>query len=632
MKYIAYFLLLFIAVNGYALPLKLTKDIKMDSLTGKADAFIISQINTFIVSDYDDAELKVGLRLQVNNKKGEKYGRIVLYESEFVEIDDIEAKITDLDGKEIKELENDDITETSVSPGYILYQENKYKSFNLTHRTYPYILEINYTINYSSLFFWPNWYPQQEIPVRYSEYKLVREEPINFNTYTIGKKVIPHNFVNSGDSVSVWALENIPEEIDEDFMPPENKVQQALLFSPQKFIFGKFEGDFSSWDSFAEWYRKLVKNKYNLTKEVQKDIRDLVKGNDNTYEVITILYRYLQHNTRYAAIYLNIGGIEPHSSKTVCTNKYGDCKDLTIFMISMLKYAGIKAYPALVLTRDKGVVYPNFVASQFNHMVAFVPLKEDTLWLECTADNMDIYDRPWNIEDVNALVIKETSGEMIRTPKASFDDNIWLSTSLIEYQNPGMLFIKSQITTTGKQKDFFQSLFIYNKPENEKVALQKILGRHVPNLVIDDYSYSKEEKENTKYDVKISGVYRKVITHTGKRIFINPNMFNRKTKENLPDDNKRHFPIHFIYPYKDTDAIFMKIPDGYSLESAPSPISIETSFAYYKTEYSITDNRLKYIREFCYKNNDIPLENFQEFYDFLKTVIKNDAAHFIFKR
>ncbi len=632
MKNIIFSFVLLCVINNTVYSEKLVSDSKMDSLTRDADAFVISQKNAFRVYDNEEAQLTVKLRLQINNKHGEKYNKIVLYENEFREIDDIEAQITNLNGKMLKEMDDDDIIETTVSPGFILYRKNKYKSFHLKHHSYPYILDVKYTIDISSLFYWPGWYPQWDIPVQYSEYKLIREEPIKFNSFSIGEKVAPQKSIEDGDSVSVWILENIPKLIDEDFMPPENKVQQALLFSPIKFVFGKSEGDFTSWDSFAEWYRQLIKDKFILTPEVEQKVLEMTKDIKDPYLIISTLYKYLQNNTRYVAIYLDIGGIEPHSAQSICKNKYGDCKDLTILMITMLKYAGIKAYPALVLTRDKGVVYPDFVASQFNHVIAFVPLKNDTLWLECTADNMDITDKPWTIEDVNTLVIKENSGEIIRTPKTSMSENMWLSTSKIEYQRPGMLFIDSRITISGKQKGFFKGLFTYNKPDEEKIILQKIFGEYVPNLMIDNYSYEKEGDEDINYQIEFNGVYRKSIVHTGKRIFINPNLFNRKTKDNLPDEEDRKFPIHFSYPYQDIDAIYMEIPQGYALESAPEAISIDLPFASYKTEYTLTENRLKYIREFIYKDNDISIKDYPEFCKFLKTVIKNDDAHFIFKK
>ncbi len=514
----------------------------------------------------------------------------------------------------------------------VLYQENKNIAFHLKHNKYPYILEVKIEYDFASLFFWPGWYPQQKIPVLHSEYKLIQEKPVDYNSYSIGKKIEPIKIVEKGALVSLWTLENIPELKEEDFMPPENIVQQAVMFSPKEFFFGKSHGIFSDWNKFADWYRRLTKGKYALSNEARKKVLNLIKDKEDPHEIITILYKYLQKQTRYVAVYLDIGGWEPHSAFSVFEKKYGDCKDLTTLMVTMLKLVKIKAYPALVLTRNKGVVYPDFIANQFNHSIAFVPLKEDSLWIECTADFIDITDMPPNIEDTNALVVKEHSGEIIRTPKAPMEANKWVSSSRMTYHNSA-LSVNGQIVTTGKQKHFFKGLFATVKKADEKIILQKIFGYNMPNLKIDHYMYQEEGSADKSYVVQMDGVYNKAVVHTGKRLFINPNIYNRKTDNNLPDEEEeRTFPVHFPYPYQDIDTVYIKIPHRYKLEIAPKPIVLDIPQAYYKTEYSFDDQRLKYIRKFCYKNNEIAISDYQQYRDFLQKVIKNDAASFIFKK
>ena len=63
---------------------------------------------------------------------------------------------------------------------------------------------------------------------------------------------------------------------------------------------------------------------------------------------VAVLYNYLQQNTHYVGIQLGIGGWQTYDAAYVATKKYGDCKALSNFMISLLKEAGIKGHAVVI--------------------------------------------------------------------------------------------------------------------------------------------------------------------------------------------------------------------------------------------------------------------------------------------
>lgn len=227
--------ILVINIFGFSPGDELVSNSEIDSLVNKADAVVLSEEMVFHVSNLDDGELFYKKRILIKNKKAEKYCKVVLWETKFVEIDDIEAVITDTLGTILKELDDDDIEEAEFTPGYVLYADNTRKRFKLTHKTYPYIFEYSYTKEIKSLFFWPSWYPQDDIPVLSSTYKLILEKDIKYKTYSIGLNTTPTKTKINGDPVLVWQALNIPPLKKEGYLPPENKVQNAILFSAVDF-------------------------------------------------------------------------------------------------------------------------------------------------------------------------------------------------------------------------------------------------------------------------------------------------------------------------------------------------------------------------------------------------------------
>ena len=66
---------------------------------------------------------------------------------------------------------------------------------------------------------------------------------------------------------------------------------------------------------------------------------------------------YVQHNVRYVAINIGIGGYQSHMAGDIFANSYGDCKDKATLLVTMLHEAGIDAYFTLV-SSERGVVDP----------------------------------------------------------------------------------------------------------------------------------------------------------------------------------------------------------------------------------------------------------------------------------
>ena len=294
---------------------------EIDSLIEEDDAVVLDKTVICKLKSKNRIEYFFSVKVLIKNNKAEGYGSVHLGESEYVEVDDIKGRLTDILGNEIKILRKKDITESSMS-SYSSYNHDKTKSFKLLHAKFPYIIEYSYKLNIESLFFWPGWVPQSDIPALKSSYKLVQDHPYPFKTYSIGLNIQPEKSVEDGDSVYYWLVENIPARADEDFLPPENKVQMALLFAPEYFELSGTSGSTKSWKELGIWSWELNKDRFDLPQEAQAEIKGLVEGLTDTYEIIRVLYKYLQSLTRYVAIEIDIGGWQPYPAKETYKNKY----------------------------------------------------------------------------------------------------------------------------------------------------------------------------------------------------------------------------------------------------------------------------------------------------------------------
>jgi len=62
----------------------------------------------------------------------------------------------------------------------------------------------------------------------------------------------------------------------------------------------------------------------------------LTSGISDPVAKIGALADYMQHQMRYVAIEIGIGGWQPHPAADVFSHQYGDCKDKATLLSSML--------------------------------------------------------------------------------------------------------------------------------------------------------------------------------------------------------------------------------------------------------------------------------------------------------
>ena len=573
--------------------------------------------------------------ISIFTEQGKEYGNVKITETEFSKCKDIKAQILDLNNKSLKKLEKKEIIESNVNYDYAIASDESYKKFSITWHSLPYRIEYQYEIEYNSLFFWPDWNPQEDDSVLLSTYTLRLHQPTSYNIHPIGIDVEPLETLVKGTKVLTWELKNIPPRIQEDFMPPENHLQMALLFTPITFKLDKYIGSFESWTSFGNWNNKLYDGMQDLPPEAVMQVQQRVKEITNSREKIQKVYSFLQDYTRYVALELGVGGWQPYSADWVYDNKYGDCKDLSNFMIAMLKQVDIKAYPVLIRTRDRGIVYSEYPYDYFNHVITVVPLEGDTIWLECTADRLTAGQLPSDDEGCDVLVMKDNGAEIVWTPQSSAEENVWRSWVKGETGLTGRLILKGTIETAGNFSDDWRNALIWNKGEDQENLLTSALSRKVPRFNLLDYQL---ENISENYDrpviIDFEGSITNYASISGSRLFIIPGVLNRLSFNNIPGEEPedRHFPVFRNFPYTQMDSVEILLPFGYSLESAPQLQNILASFGEYWADYHIEDRTLKYYRYLRIDKRLIPLEQYAEHQEFMKQVVKNDQAKFVFRK
>ena len=296
-------------------------------------------------------------------------------------------------------------------------------------------------------------------------------------------------------------------------------------------------------------------------------------------------------------------------------------------MVSLLQTVGIKSYPVLINNGSHRLPLINeFPSNQFNHVIVCVPLKNDTIWLECTSQTRLAGNIGWSNENREALMLTPDGGVIVSTPKSNSEQNIMQKKFEVSFST-NTAAINGEIKWGGDQQISAREIMKEEVPDDQEKWI--LSSFEVPDINIKKYSFGIAKDSTEQVNLNLNLSLPKYATISGSRIFFNPNLMERRTY--VPKEvSQRLSPIRFIYPYHDIDTIVYKIPKGYKIEGKPEELNLVSSFGNFSSKVSkYGDDEILYVRSLEIKDYEIPAENYKEYRQFFAGVVKSDRSQVV---
>ncbi len=597
-----------------------------NSLIIASDSVVLSKQRIIVIKDIDEILVKETSSILITNSADAYLGFDSYRESDFSELEEMDAKIFNLNGDLIRELEDDDIKESTVSFSSI-YNEHTTIYHNLQVRTFPYMINLSKEYVIKSTFFLPDWDPQENVRVNSAKLELVLEYPLEFKYRNIGNTQEPNiSFNEDGIKQYSWEVKNINQYKNEYKSAPEARFQVGVKLEAVEFDLDGFKGSTKSWMDFGNWGYNMFKDHMMFSEGIEfgKQFKSIA----DKKERIKTVYSYLQENTRYVQIYLGIDGWRPHHVDAIHNFKYGDCKDLSVYMIAMLQKAGIEAFPGLVLTRDNGVTEADFPSNRFNHCIAVIPSAEDTLFLECTSNITSIDNIEATIEGVDVLLLDPKESRLLKTPQSTAEMNNSVFTAHAQINNDRSLGIKGEIKYTGNSA-IDMRMIMKDKTGTEKSEwLATKFSKKSGNVTINSMDLVNLTEPDSNLTIIFNAEIKYFARKAGDRLIIEPAMFNRINFEG-EEPAKRVMPLLNYSAYAQSESISFALPEGYKLKNSSKQDSITSSFGFYFNQLEIDDSDILWASEFRLNSRYIPLQDYAEYYRFMETSKKNTLSKLI---
>jgi transglutaminase-like putative cysteine protease len=211
-------------------------------------------------------------------------------------------------------------------------------------------------------------------------------------------------------------------------MDPQAWSVSAWEFSP-----GIMASTFDSYGRLGRAYQQAAGQASRVTPEIQQQADAITAGIDDRRAQAQAIYEWVAANIRYVAVYLGNGGLEPNPAASILANHYGDCKDHTVILESLLAAKGIASSPVLIGAGGGPTLPKGVVLGRFNHAITWVP--EFGLYLDSTSPYARFGQLP--ASDLGAPVVHTADGVVARTPANDPSRSAYRATSTFDFDAQG---------------------------------------------------------------------------------------------------------------------------------------------------------------------------------------------------
>ncbi len=203
---------------------------------------------------------------------------------------------------------------------------------------------------------------------------------------------------------------------------------------------------FKTWKDVNTWAQGVFT--LSVQPNLQGVFKEIFTGNETRDEKINKIINYVQDDIRYMGIEAGIGSIKPFPPDQVVKQRFGDCKDKSLLMVSLLKKIGItKAYPVLVNVGMQNTLAKFYPGNEvFNHCIVTFEIDSVAYWVDPTIMQQGSDYKNVSLVDYGrALIIGKPSDSLARIPPRNMKSAVKIKEELTvkSFTEPSTLEIKS---------------------------------------------------------------------------------------------------------------------------------------------------------------------------------------------
>ncbi len=422
-----------------------------------------------------------------------------------------------------------------------------------------------------------------------------------------------------------WKKSKLVRDSDEDEKAKEkNEDEEADERDPDEIRPHVQLTTFQSWDEVGQWYAALQRDRVVPDEKIKVKAEEVIRGRTTEKEKVTALYEYVAKNFRYVSLSLGQGRYQPHAAADVMSNQYGDCKDKHTLLASMLAATGLRGYPVLInSTRKLDVDIPS--PGQFDHVITAIPLANETLWGDTTAEIAPVGLLSPRLRNKQGLMVPTAGPAHLETTPA---DPPFPSSELVTMEGTvddlGKVTAHGRLVLRGDSEMYMRFMF-RRTPKSDWKNLGFYLGMAggIPGEVSDIKTTDPADLDKP-FEVEFNVTRKDFLDWSTKKLKL-PLPFPRFDLDSFAERAaKSKKPLELGPPINISYNLKLTVPAKYQTR-LPLPLKVSRDYGEYAADYKLEGQTLTGKRTLQMRQRELPADRLQDYQAFVAAV-RSDAA------
>lgn len=553
-----------------------------------------------------------GLILKDSKRSWANFQRQLDPQRENIEIE--MARVIKNDGKIIP-LDMKEVKITKPKSENIYFKKTKIIAFTIPEVEIGDIVEYKYKEEifnpWDKKIFTMGWFFGGSEPVIKSSVKttLPRNNYFNFVIKNKEGVTVDSSFTESTKIYNFEKSNTFPP-IEEPLMPVTEELVPFLRLSNQK-----------NWDYIFNWYADFQKKRMKVTEEIQQIADSITKGLNTHEEKTAALYHWIQRNVRYISIKGSASsGVSGHEASQTLQNGYGDCTDKAILFSTLLKAAGIEAYPVYLHTYPGPRLIKEIPSFWGDHAIVEIFPKENKHYF---LDPVSEYHRYPSFASMDhgtdAICAQKSRIDFIEVP--SPDDNKRKYTYSIEISENDTAMVTFRSAYSGSYEANIRAYWERLEEKEKKKQFEQMAKRVSSTAELIGYDLenltdiSKPLKMTIKYKVP------ELLKKQGELYILKlPELKERYTKNELSLSN-RNYDLIYDTSEEIVHTFEITLPQEMKVLSIPEEFSIEEKNADYTASYTKKSDTLIFNDNWKRKSKIIEVSEYTKYRNLCNEIV-----------